>query len=216
MFKLVNILLKFSKAQIDASKMFLHEGYCLRNNKYCEKCGTAVEIANWDEHVVSHDAKKVDNQSTPVKVNPSEINNNIVNKPVINPSANTANLTNKNIANSMKQNCKYCSLQLSKDELVEHESHCGARSTKCEYCNTNVLVKELNSHYMLCDAKMAIDELQNEAFMEDQFGKILPNILVDVPKEDVPVNNIPLQNKEADDIMAKKLQMELDEQMARE
>jgi hypothetical protein len=183
-FKLVRSIYNFSKGQIDSTKMFLHEAYCLRNNKYCNQCKQAVELPAWDEHVQSHTVTK-----------PSTSNNiptnNIQTKPVM-PSV---------VKQPSKHECQYCSLQLSHDELSSHELNCGSRSAKCEYCNTNVILKDLKTHYLLCDAKLAIDELQNEAFMEDQF--------IDVPKE----VNVPQEN---DDVLAKKLQLELDEKLARE
>jgi hypothetical protein len=192
-FKLVKLTLISSKSQIDSNKMFLHEAYCLRNNKYCNECKHAVEVATWDEHVESHKVKKEPTVIKPVV----ETTNNI--KPIVQPTTTVVKQP------SLKPECQYCSLQLSQDEVKSHELNCGSRSAKCEYCNTTVILAELKTHYILCDAKLAIDELQNEAFMEDQF---VDNF---VPKEEVV--SIPQEN---DDVLAKKLQMELDERLARE
>jgi hypothetical protein len=187
--------------------MFLHEAFCLRNNKFCPQCNKVIEVAEWDEHVASHNVvKKVEPKIEP-KVEPKVVvnNNNIANnniasiKPVIQPKT---------------KECKYCGLQLHLDELVAHEISCGARSSKCEYCNSNVLLQELKTHYMLCDAKLAIDEFQNEAFMEDQYqdGKFLNLIIVIIPKDNKDVYIDPKD----DNLLAQKLQMELDEKLARE
>ena len=42
------------RKKILSSKMFLHEGFCMRNNKYCEKCGKIVLIKDFDDHIQNH------------------------------------------------------------------------------------------------------------------------------------------------------------------
>ena len=46
------------KQEIAESKLVLHEAFCLRNNKYCEKCQKVILTSEYDEHIKSHDKKK--------------------------------------------------------------------------------------------------------------------------------------------------------------
>ena len=46
------------KQEIPESKLILHEAFCLRNNKYCEKCQQVILTSQYDEHIKSHDKKK--------------------------------------------------------------------------------------------------------------------------------------------------------------
>ena len=41
------------------SKMFLHEGFCLRNNKLCPECDKVFLVQEYDEHLKTHNTKKV-------------------------------------------------------------------------------------------------------------------------------------------------------------
>ena len=43
------------KQEIAESKLVLHEAFCLRNNKYCEKCQQVILTSEWDEHIKSYD-----------------------------------------------------------------------------------------------------------------------------------------------------------------
>ena len=46
------------REEISESKLVLHEAFCLRNNKYCEKCQKVILTSEYDEHIKSHDKKK--------------------------------------------------------------------------------------------------------------------------------------------------------------
>ena len=48
------------KQEISESKITLHEAFCLRNNKYCEKCNQVILISQYDEHIKSHENKKTE------------------------------------------------------------------------------------------------------------------------------------------------------------
>jgi hypothetical protein len=54
---------KYKKCQncrqdIPESKMFLHEGFCLRNNKFCPQCVKVFLVQEFDEHLKTHNEKK--------------------------------------------------------------------------------------------------------------------------------------------------------------
>lgn len=42
--------------------------------------------------------------------------------------------------------CEYCELELPKDDLVEHETYCGARTERCDECGELVMHKYRKLH----------------------------------------------------------------------
>ena len=50
---------KNCRQNILESKMFLHEGFCLRNNKLCPECDKVFLVQEYDEHLKTHNTKKV-------------------------------------------------------------------------------------------------------------------------------------------------------------
>ena len=48
--------------EISESKIFLHEGFCLRNNKLCPECDKVFLVQEYDEHIKTHNAKNISNQ----------------------------------------------------------------------------------------------------------------------------------------------------------
>ena len=44
--------------EISESKIFLHEGFCLRNNKLCPECDKIFLIKEFEEHIKTHNANK--------------------------------------------------------------------------------------------------------------------------------------------------------------
>ena len=39
---------------IESNKIFLHEPFCIRNNKLCQICSKLIEIATYEEHLETH------------------------------------------------------------------------------------------------------------------------------------------------------------------
>ena len=46
------------QTEIEDSKMFLHEGFCKKNIKYCFKCKEKIPIEEYEEHLENHNTKK--------------------------------------------------------------------------------------------------------------------------------------------------------------
>ena len=46
------------KQYITKSKMILHEGFCLKSNKYCPECDKVFLIQEFEEHLKTHTVKK--------------------------------------------------------------------------------------------------------------------------------------------------------------
>ena len=106
------------QTEIEDSKMFLHEGFCKKNIKYCFKCKEKVPIEEFDEHCEKHNNKKEEEK----KENKNEEKENI------------------------GIECQYCSLLVDNNELEEHEKMCGSRTVECEICGQYVQTRLLNQH----------------------------------------------------------------------
>ena len=107
------------QSEIDDNKIFLHEGFCKKNIKYCFKCHEKIPIEEYDEHLESHNTKKSKNEKTEKKEEKEE---------------------NVNIE------CQYCSLLLDQSELEEHEKMCGARTVPCEVCGKYIQTRLIKQH----------------------------------------------------------------------
>ena len=107
------------QSEIDDNKIFLHEGFCKKNIKYCFKCHEKIPIEEYNEHLESHNTKKTQNEKTEKKEEKEE---------------------NVNIE------CQYCSLLLDQSELEEHEKMCGARTVPCEVCGKYIQTRLIKQH----------------------------------------------------------------------
>ena len=107
------------QSEIDDNKIFLHEGFCKKNIKYCFKCHEKIPIEEYDEHLESHNTKKTKNEKTEKKEEKEE---------------------------KVNIECQYCSLLLDQSELEEHEKMCGARTVPCEVCGKYIQTRLIKQH----------------------------------------------------------------------
>lgn len=203
----------------------LHEVSCSRMFKYCDICKDAVEISQFDEeeHLSKHKENKTENKKTIAST--SNINN-------IKSDRGTSNTVN----------CQFCELQISLSDQKTHEAQCGARTETCEYCNKKMLVKQLKSHLESCVARMAleqgdldeeynineisednprdVDALAKKLAQEEdeRMAQLLANQEMKYdPNEDERIARLLAgQAEETDDVLVRKMQMELDEKLANE
>ena len=112
---------------IDESKMFLHQRFCVQNIKYCDKCQVGVIIEEYEEHLQSHKSKEISKE----KSNSSKEEND--------------SLTLKRVESS-KVGCQYCGFLCGFGDIEEHEAMCGGRSTDCKQCGKRLLIKDLKDH----------------------------------------------------------------------
>ena len=118
------------QSEIEDSKMFLHEGFCKKNIKYCFKCKEKIPIEEYEEHLENHNVKK------PEK------------KEEIEQEKNTEENTFKNQKSNENLNieCQYCSLLLDPSEIEEHEKMCGSRTVQCEICGKYIHIRLIKQH----------------------------------------------------------------------
>ena len=118
------------QSEIEDSKMFLHEGFCKKNIKYCFKCKEKIPIEEYEEHLENHNVKK------PEK------------KEEIEQEKNREENTFKNQKSKENLNieCQYCSLLLDPSEIEEHEKMCGSRTVQCEICGKYIHIRLIKQH----------------------------------------------------------------------
>ena len=109
------------QTEIEDSKMFLHEGYCKRNIKYCFQCKEKIPIDEYEEHLENHNKKPDEEEKIKTENNKNDINDTGV-------------------------ECQYCTLLVDQSEIEEHEKMCGSRTTQCEICGQYVQTRLLNQH----------------------------------------------------------------------
>ena len=110
------------QSEIEDSKMFLHEGFCKKNIRYCFQCKEKIPIDEYEEHLENHNKKEEPQE----KENKEDIKNN----------------KNENV----NIECQYCSLLVDQSEIEEHEKMCGSRTVQCEICGQYVQTRLLNQH----------------------------------------------------------------------
>ena len=106
------------QTEIDDNKIFLHEGFCKKNIKYCFQCKEKIPIDEFEEHLENHNKKPEEEEKT-------------------------ENETNEN---NFGIECQYCSLLVDKSEIEEHEKMCGSRTVQCEICGQYVQTRLLDQH----------------------------------------------------------------------
>ena len=115
------------QSEIEDSKMFLHEGFCKKNIKYCFKCKEKIPIEEYEEHLENHNTKKQTEQKEEIEQEKNTVPN---------PHSNE----NLNIE------CQYCSLLVDPSEIEEHEKMCGSRTVQCEICGKYIFIRLIKQH----------------------------------------------------------------------
>ena len=118
------------QSEIEDSKMFLHEGFCKKNIKYCFKCKEKIPIEEYEEHLENHNVKKPEKKEEIEQEKNSEKN----------VESNSHSNENLNIE------CQYCSLLVDPSEIEEHEKMCGSRTVQCEICGKYIFIRLIKQH----------------------------------------------------------------------
>ena len=119
------------QSEIEDSKMFLHEGFCKKNIKFCFKCKEKIPIEEYEEHLENHNTKKQTEQKEEIEQEKNSEKNS-----ESNPNSNE----NLNIE------CQYCSLLVDPSEIEEHEKMCGSRTVQCEICGKYIFIRLIKQH----------------------------------------------------------------------
>ena len=150
------VLCQNCRCDIDESKMFLHQRFCIQNIKYCEECQVGVIIEEYEEHLQSHN-NNGNNSNNSKRLSKEE----------------SDSLTLKRVQSS-KIGCQYCGFLCGFGDIEEHESFCGARSTNCKQCGKRILIKDLKPHIEK-EHKLNMESYQNMDSKSFDSNKYLNN-----------------------------------------
>ena len=133
---------KNCKQDILESKMFLHEGFCLRNNKLCPECDKVFLVQEYDEHLKTHNSKNIPQEK---KSSISEHRKNC----------------HHNQENQKKNKVKLQSM-IPKKKEIKVDDKLGLK--QCIYCTK--VFEDLPQHLKECEIKKMIEK-ENEKYYND-------------------------------------------------
>ena len=123
---------------IEESKLPIHQGYCYRNFRKCDKCDEIIDINTKQDHFDEfHKQVKCEQCGGEFEVKKLE--------------------AHKPNCPMRKQICQYCNLEVLVREIATHTSHCGSRTKNCQFCNKIYTLKEIDVHESGC-----LDEQRRE------------------------------------------------------
>ena len=218
------------KQYIAKSKMFLHEGFCLKNNKYCPECDKIFLIQEFEEHLKTHTVKKA---NPPQEKKPPKIQEK---KVIINQKETSAiSEHRKNCKHDKKEPVPKGSLKPERPNIKPRiiDDNLGVR--RCEFCDN--MVENLPEHLKECKVKKMIEEenakyykdLEKRNKEDDMLAKKLAKEkFMDVSKDEQMARQLqkelkPIVDTTKDELMARNLEKNLlpildtskDQQMAR-
>ena len=175
---------------ISESKIFLHEGFCLRNNKLCPECDKVFLVQEFEEHFKTHNIKKPP-EKIPQKISPiTEHRRNCHHKENPEPKKQEIKVDD----NLGFKQCEYCT------NMFENlESH-------LKKCEIKKLIEAENAKYYsdLEDDNLA-QKLSKEKYMDiSKDEEMAKNLQKEYQKQDIDYNK--------DEEMAKNLQKEYQKQ----
>ena len=221
---------KNCRQDISESKMFLHEAFCLKNNKFCGECNKVFLVGEFEEHLKTHNAKNA--QPAQQKRSPPSLPEKKV-------------IINQDKEHPISEHRKHCDHK-HKDPVPKQkvprpkieprviDDNLGLK--QCEYC-TNMF-EDLKAHYKECQVKKMIEEENAKYYKDlerrnkeddDLAKKLAKEKIMDVSKDEQMARNLqkdlkPLIDTSKDEQMARNLQKDLkpmidtskDELMARD
>ena len=208
---------------ISESKMFLHEGFCLKNNKLCPECNKVFLIKEFEEHFKTHNIKK----EKPHPISEHRKNCHHDKKTNKKEEKKTQIKLDDNLG---LHQCIYCTNMF--EDLQKHLEECEIKK---------MIEKENAQYYSNLEARKKLDydlaqKLSKEKIMDiskdEQIAKELQNNmkpLIDINKDEEMALNLQKQfqmennNTSKDEEIARNLQEQLgneyntqqDEQFAR-
>lgn len=155
---------KFVKCQncqqnIPESKMFLHEGFCLRNNKFCAECNKIFLVQEFEEHLKTHNEKKSPPHQE--KRSPSNISEKKVS---INQNKPSLTEHRKICEHKKKEPIPKAKPTFERPKIKPRVIDDNLGLKQCEFCVN--MVEDLPAHLKECKVKKMIEE-ENEKYYKD-------------------------------------------------
>ena len=216
---------------IQESKMFLHEGFCLRNNKFCAECGKIFLVKEFEEHLKTHNAKNSkppEQKRSPPPIPEKKVMKDQENQHPISEHRKNCEHKKKDLVPKQKPE-----IDRPKIKAVVIDDNLGLK--QCEFC-TNMF-EDLSKHLKECKVKKMIEEenakyykdLEKRNREDDNLArKLAKEKIMDISKDEQMARNLqkelkPMIDTSKDEIMARNLQNQYkpvvdisnDEEMAR-
>ena len=193
---------KNCKQDIPESKMFLHEGFCLRNNKLCPECDKVFLVQEYDEHIKTHNSKNIPKEK----------------KSAISEHRKNCHHENQKKIEETTQS------PIPKKREIKIDDNLGLK--QCIYC-TNVF-EDLPKHLKECEIKKMI-ERENEKYYselekrkkadDDLAQKLAKEKTMDISKDEEMARKLQEQfqkqniDMSKDEELARKLQKQFEPQV---
>ena len=213
------------KQDIPESKMFLHEGFCLRNNKYCAECCKVFLVKEFEEHIKTHNEKNTQRKRSPPPIPEKKI--------LINKEKPSLTEHRKICKHNKKDSIPINKNESQKKNPILVDDNLGLK--QCVFC-TNMF-EDLPNHLLVCKVKKMIEE-ENAKYYKDiekrnkeddiLAKKLAKEKIMDISKDEEMARNLqknlgPMVDTSNDEQMARNLQKNFgpmvdtsnDEQMAR-
>ena len=180
---------------ISESKIFLHEGFCLRNNKLCPECDKVFLVQEFEEHFKTHNIKKPP-EKIPQKISPiTEHRRNCHHKENPEPKKQEIKVDD----NLGFKQCEYCTNMF--DNLESH----------LKKCEIKKLIEAENAKYY--------SDLEKRKKEDDNLAqKLSKEKYMDISKDEEMAKNLQKEYQKQnidfskDEEMAKNLQKEYQKQ----
>lgn len=129
---------------IDEPKFDMHEAYCRRNIRKCDKCDEMIDKNEIETHEEEfHKAVTCDLCSANFEASKLE--------------------SHKKACPQRKITCQYCSLEYPFKEISSHSNACGSRTNNCQFCGKIVQLRELEVHEINCPEEMRKEKAKLQA-----------------------------------------------------
>ena len=201
------------RQNIPESKMFLHEGFCLRNNKFCPECNKVFLVQEFEEHLKTHNEKK--SPPPQEKLPPPKIPEK---KDAINKDKPSLSEHRKNCQHNKKEPVPKAKPAFERPKIKPRVIDDNLGLKQCEFCVN--MVEDLPAHLKECKVKKMIEE-ENAKYYKDLekrnreddllAQKLGKEKYMDVSKDELMARNLqkdlkPLIDTSKDEQMAKNLQ----------
>ncbi|XP_035747430.1 TRAF-type zinc finger domain-containing protein 1 isoform X1 [Egretta garzetta] len=119
------------KKDVPVANFIMHEIHCSRNIEVCRYCSDLIPKSEMKNHIESEHVQVT--CKCGMKIEKRLFEDHEASACPLRPAV-----------------CQYCDIQLTFNNLQDHEIYCGARTERCGGCGRNVMLKDLKEHPRAC------------------------------------------------------------------
>lgn len=146
------------KVELPESKLAIHQGFCLRNNKYCPTCSKVFIAGEFEEHLKTHNIPQENTQKKET--------NNKVQEDEPKESSHRRNCAcakhgyGENQKQPQKEEIKPKKVEPPKKKPIHIDDSLGVQ--KCEFCEN--VFENLKEHLQECEVRLFIEKERAEYY----------------------------------------------------